>query len=300
MTLPTAISAHPDRLHALGFGADPDQIVTAGADGSIKQWDISTDTLLRNYIGHTASVVSLVVIREFGELLSGGQDRTVNHWLLSSGKRTNAYRGHSKAVADIATSSTNKQFVTAGQDGAVLLWRIGHLTPQRMIAAQDGPIRSLDYSDSGSLLAVGPAADRIDIFETESWTRIRQLSVDTESVRHVRFRGDDELIIVGSDGFVSVRDILERGTRFSFRLEAPGELPMAMTSGGDMLYLGVGGAVQPVDLTAGTRLDRIRLPVTDVTAVAVSSEADRLAIGSATGELRVRSLQDTSTPFSSR
>lgn len=300
MTLPIAVSAHTESMTSLCFGPDHDLVITGGADKCVRLWDVATNTLLREYIGHTDAVTSLAVVTEFGELLSASLDCTVHHWILSTGTRTNAYRGHSKAIADLAIGPTNKYFATAGRDGSVQLWRVGHRTPQRIIGHCDGPLSSLDYSDSNELLAVGAASDRIDIYEHESWSQVRQISIDTDAVQHVRFLPGDDLLIVGEDGKLVVQDVIERSNRFTLQLDSAGEQPIALSPDKKRLYLGVGGEIQPVELLSGTRLDRIRLPASKVTAVAVSPDGERLAFGSRSGKLRVRPLQETPKASSSR
>ena len=62
-------------------------LLTAGEDGTVKMWDVRTSgQSVRNLIGHTHVVTSVVASEAGDRVLSGSLDGSVIEWDLTSGK----------------------------------------------------------------------------------------------------------------------------------------------------------------------------------------------------------------------
>ncbi|MGH8887418.1 MAG: WD40 repeat domain-containing protein, partial [Egibacteraceae bacterium] len=65
--------------------AAPDgQVLSGGADGSVRVWDLATGKLIRALEGHSGPVWAVAAAPD-GQVLSGGDDGSVRVWDLATG-----------------------------------------------------------------------------------------------------------------------------------------------------------------------------------------------------------------------
>jgi WD40 repeat protein len=70
------------------------QIVSAGADGTLRLWDVASRTEIRRFKGHTGPVEGVAVSPGGDTILSCSQDKTVRLWELATGKEIRRFEGH--------------------------------------------------------------------------------------------------------------------------------------------------------------------------------------------------------------
>ena len=116
----------------MGFSPDGKLLATAGADGTVRLWDVST----RAQIGAPLTVpsngidsVDGVGFSPDGKLLAtAGADGTVRLWDVSTRAQIGApitvpsSIGH--GIVGVAFSPDGKTLATAGEDGTVRLWNV--------------------------------------------------------------------------------------------------------------------------------------------------------------------------------
>jgi serine/threonine protein kinase len=105
---------------------DGTRAVIAQAAGSLALWDLTTRQKLRDFDGHTASVICLAVSGDQRWLLSGSDDTTARVWDIASGKQLACLTGHADSVTCVAFSADPTQCLTGGgkKDNTARYWKL--------------------------------------------------------------------------------------------------------------------------------------------------------------------------------
>ena len=115
---PTISSRAP--VNAVAVSPGGEFVVSGGADGAVRVWDLATGAQLRALEGHSGAVWAVALTPD-GQVVSGGVDGAVRVWDLATGAQLRALEGHSGAVWAVALTPDG-QVVSGGVDGAVRVW----------------------------------------------------------------------------------------------------------------------------------------------------------------------------------
>jgi WD40 repeat protein len=116
---------------SLALLPDGRRFLSAGADQTLRLWDLETGQVLRHFEGHSGEVVYLAVSPDGRRLLSGG-DVTARLWDVESGQELYRFEGHVGSVWAVALLPDGRRALSAGEDATLLLWEVPELkTPQR-------------------------------------------------------------------------------------------------------------------------------------------------------------------------
>jgi WD40 repeat protein len=133
------LAGHPEGVSAVA--AHGDRALTAGPDGSIKLWDLSTSKEIRSFPPLKAGALAAAFHSNGRTAAVGGADGTVRLWNVESGEAPLVLEGHEGPVRALAFSAGGR-FLAVGGNGGVRLWD----------AAVGRPIRTLDL---GGVAACG-------------------------------------------------------------------------------------------------------------------------------------------------
>ncbi len=81
------LEGHSSLVEWLAFTPDGRQIVSAGADGTVRAWDVASGRVLACFCGHTDGVLGVSVSPDGCQAISGGRDGTLRLWRLPEGPR---------------------------------------------------------------------------------------------------------------------------------------------------------------------------------------------------------------------
>jgi WD40 repeat protein len=116
-----------DRVNALRFTADGEQIVTGGGEptrgGEIKLWRAKDGTFIREFQNvHSDSVLALDISADGKYLASGAADRFAKVIDLTTGKVVKTFEGHTHHVLGVAWKRDGRTLLTGGADNVAKLW----------------------------------------------------------------------------------------------------------------------------------------------------------------------------------
>jgi WD40 repeat protein len=119
--------AHLSQVLALAVSDQANTLISAGADRTIKLWDLSSGSKRSPHIlhGHSGRVWSLAVSRDGLTVASGSADFTVKLWNLRTGTILRTLTGHVGEVRTVAFSPTEDLLASAGDDQEIKLWQVG-------------------------------------------------------------------------------------------------------------------------------------------------------------------------------
>ena len=134
---------HTGDVYALEFTIDARRLATAGADRTVRIWDVESQKQLRNLVGHTSDV-NCVSFSGDGKLLSSASDDgTVKVWDVESGQELNSFTGHQSPVVCVAFHARLPMIYSGDHEGIVKVWDVDKKCEVRSFKAHAKRIQSL-------------------------------------------------------------------------------------------------------------------------------------------------------------
>lgn len=204
-------------LLGLAFSSDGTRLATAGADGSVKIWNVRSGTQLQDLHGHSSDVMDVAFSPDDSQLASAGRDGTVRVWNASTGEQIKQLDGQTDGVRRLAYSPDGSLLASVGENQALNVWNaktleplsyspIGTVTPLYTVTfSSDG---SMIAAGGGSTTATGTADGTIYIWESKSGSEVLNKTLHTNIVFDMVFSSDSAtLYSVAWDGTEGTLDV---------------------------------------------------------------------------------------------
>ena len=153
-----------ENILSVAFSPDGSKLLTAGADGLAKLWDIATSRLLLTFEGHDDFVLSAVFSPDGRSIATASADRTARVWDASSGVSLWSFTQHTGAVWSAVFSLDGAQLLTAGDDGIAYLIGCTDPHPVQQTFNCGGAVRHAVFSPGGSSIATATNRGEIQIW----------------------------------------------------------------------------------------------------------------------------------------
>ena len=126
-------------------------LVSAGADLSIRFWDVVNRQLLKTIAAHEQSINDLAISQNGQLIISGSSDGTVQiRQLGTSTHRT--LSGHQTGVQAVAISPDGKTIASGSVDGVVNLWDADTDQLVNSFQAHQAAVKSIVFQINGKFL----------------------------------------------------------------------------------------------------------------------------------------------------
>ncbi|TWH43510.1 AAA-like domain-containing protein [Dulcicalothrix desertica] len=201
------LQGHTGEVYSVAISADGKTLASAGADKTIKLWNISTGKIISTLSGHTAIVNSVAISADGKTLASAGADKTIKLWNISTGKLISTLSGHTDWVNSVAISADGKTLASAGADKTIKLWNISTGKLISTLSGHTDAVSSVAISADGKTLA--SAADKtIKLWNISTGKLISTLSGHTAEVYSVAISTDGKtLASAGADKTIKLWNI---------------------------------------------------------------------------------------------
>ena len=288
------LAGHTSQVRDAVFSRNGSLLASAGADKTVRLWDVATGAEVRAFIGHSAGVNGVAFSPDGSLLASAGDDEVVRLWEVATGA-VRRLTGHTGSVYGVTFSPDGSLLASAGfTDWSVRSWevatgaelrsfirphskasRLMRLTALRMKLTHGGWVSGVAFSPDGSLLASAGADDVVRLWEVATGAKLRRLTGHTD----VAFSPDGSMLAsAGDDKTVRLWDVVTGAEVRAFIGHSGAVNGVAFSPDGSMLAsAGNDATVRLWDVATGAELRMLTGHATSVSAVAFSRDGSWLA-----------------------
>ena len=110
---------HEGAVNSAAFSPDGTFLLTAGADGSARVWDVRTGALVLSMAAHDTGANRAKYTPDGLRIITSGTDGLSKVWEAVTGRELFLLSGHDDAILDLDLLSDGSRMVTASADGTV-------------------------------------------------------------------------------------------------------------------------------------------------------------------------------------
>ncbi|KAM3330776.1 hypothetical protein ACQJBY_027111 [Aegilops geniculata] len=130
-----------------------ERVLTASHDGTVKMWDVRTDTCVATVGRCQSAVLCMEYDDSTGILAAAGRDVLAHVWDIRSSKQMFKLQGHTKWIRSMRM--TGETIITGSDDWTARVWSLTRGTCDAVLACHAGPILCVEYSPSDKGIITG-------------------------------------------------------------------------------------------------------------------------------------------------
>jgi WD40 repeat protein len=165
----SAFEVHPGGASAVAYHSNGTQILTGGADKTVKLWTIATSKLDRTFGPLAEAVTGATFSRDFTQVAATA-GKTVAVWETATGKPVLSLEQPTPAVG-VSFSADRTRIATGGEDGRARVWDVA--TKKELQGfLHDGAVAGVAYHPTTPNMLITGSADKTVGIHTVTATRI--------------------------------------------------------------------------------------------------------------------------------
>lgn len=180
----TLLNAHTGSATAVAFSPDMRWLATGGADARVRVWDTRSGAMAQELTGPSGAVHSLAFSAD-GATLVAGSAGTVVLWRTADWSRAWTHNGDTNADGAAVIDPRNG-FIASASGNAISILDFANGNRIRQLTGHGNPVRALDISNDGLVIASGSDDRSVRLWNTRGWSEIRTLNGHSAAVRSVR------------------------------------------------------------------------------------------------------------------
>ncbi|KAL9256163.1 DENN domain and WD repeat-containing protein [Drosera capensis] len=141
-----------------------ERVLTSSHDGTVKMWDVRTDTCVATVGRFTGAVLCMEYDDATGMLVAAGRDTSANIWDIRAGKQIQKLTGHTKWIRSLRM--VGDTLITGSDDWTARMWSVSRGTCDAVLACHGGPILSTEYSVSDKGVITGSSDGLVRFWDT--------------------------------------------------------------------------------------------------------------------------------------
>jgi WD40 repeat protein len=156
--------------------------VSAGADATVRLWDLATGACLQTLLGHEGRVTAVAMTPDGRLAVSAGADATVRLWDLATGACLQTLSGHQQEVKALAMTPDGRRAVSGGQDAVLRVWDLGAGGCLHALQGHTEYISVVDLTPDGQKAVSGGYDASIRIWDLERGRCLKVFHGHTDTV----------------------------------------------------------------------------------------------------------------------
>ena len=294
------VPAHSGGVTAVAFHPGQPVLFTTGADGHLKGWSLPIDTKqppakdkketkLTKYDipAHNGKTTAALVNPATGHIITAGADKLIRVWDVSKPEKAVREIGPLAAPATVLTLSRDNTTLAAGVGKAVTLWTIADGKEAGRLA-QPADVLSLSFNADKTKILVGRTDNRAVLVEVATGVGFQAFQ-HTGEVRGVLSHPSAPSVITASaDKTVVISPVACLRT-----VQLGAGKPGVVVSPGSERVFSVGPGKDVTSWNSGNGVkEKVFESGGVATALAVSKDGQRVAVGGSDGSIRLYTVND--------
>ena len=203
--------AHLGGVTSLAGTKDSKTLISGGADGQIRVWQIGREQrlMIASMKEHKGTVTSIVTNDEDNEALSSASDGSCIIWNLERHIRNNAMFASTQFKAAVYHPDES-QILTTGTDRKITYWDAVDGNPIRIMDGSTQEINTLQISLDGEMFVTGGADRTVKVWSYDEGFCYFEGFGHSGAINQLKISPDQKTIVsVGDEGAVFVWDVPE-------------------------------------------------------------------------------------------
>ncbi|MBT6153106.1 MAG: hypothetical protein HOK71_09535 [Planctomycetaceae bacterium] len=195
------LTGHTGAVTGVAFTQDGDQLLTAGADGTARLWNLADGQVVSTLVGTAGAVSSLVVTADGKRAIIGRADKNVEVFDLPAQPTPQlkpiVTLTQPAPVTALATGKSSSRIAIGGSDNSIRLWSLKTGTEVERLTGHTGAVLALALSADATSLFSG-SADKT----ARRWTPsvVDAVTAHVGNLNAVEFSGDGrQIFTAGTD-----------------------------------------------------------------------------------------------------
>jgi len=285
------INAHRGTVTGAIYTDDARQIVTTGADGTMKLWDATSHALVRTIELDDGAATALALSGR--RVLTGHANGRVVLWDIDRAEKVASVQRSEANIWAVAFTGDPNRFAAASHDWKVTLWDARQsAAPLQVLDGHENAVQALAYAPQQLLLASGSADRTVRLWNLDTLSLKRSYSGPRDFVTTLAFSSSGKLLAAGAlDGRIHIWSILSSRRLRALSGHKGRVADIAFSPSGDQLAsAGEDGTVRLWDLPRGRITRALTGHIGGATAVAYAPDGQHLVTAGVDGRVRLWAL----------
>jgi WD40 repeat protein/uncharacterized caspase-like protein len=245
---------------AVAMLADGRTVVSAGADGHLRTWDVKTGRQLADVAAHEGTIRDLSATGDGRLMLTTGADGKVKLWRDGKERVLGQYESPFGPYGT-ALSADGKWAAIGGFDKMVRVWEVATGREVHTLAGHQDVVRTLAFDHRNNQLLSGGSDGLVKFWDLTTGAEKRQLTAQN-TVTTLALSNDARMLGIGTGNFmVGVWDTVEWREIHTMRRLAPSVTAFAISENGrTMAAIRGDGFMSAWDFSRGSGFQQVKTP----------------------------------------
>jgi len=211
-----------DVVFSVAFSPDSTKIATAGADRTIRIFEVQSGKLLSQIEDHADWIFGVAFSPDGKRLASASRDKTAKVFDLEKKESLVTFPAHAQPVYTVSFTPDGKAVATGGEDNRIRIWNPDSDGKQtRELGGFGGTVFKIRYTPDGQTLLAASGDKTVGVFKANG-SQVRKLQGHNDWVYSVAVSRDGKTVASGSwDGEVRLWNLAD-GKPVRTIIAAPG------------------------------------------------------------------------------